>query len=86
VILVLLVISLVVLYPFLQEWRPVPLRSVLAAETTASRKVKVWAAKQMGPYYRRDSKLYGQAESGALMTEEKALEQGYRPAGGETCR
>jgi PilZ domain len=86
VILVLLVISLVILYPFLQKWRPAPLRSVLPAKTTASRKVRVWVVKQTGLYYCPDSKLYGQTESGALMTEEKALERGYRPAGGETCR
>ncbi len=86
VILVLLVISLVVLYPFVQKWLPAPPRSVPPTETTASRKVTVWAVKQTGLYYCPDSKLYGKAEPGVLMTQEKALEGGYRPAGGETCR
>jgi len=86
VILVLLVISMVVLYPLLKKWLPAPLRSVPPTETSASRKVKVWTVKQTGLYYCPESKLYGKVESGVLMTQEKALEGGYRPAGGETCR
>jgi len=86
VILVLLAISLVILYPFVQEWLPASRRSVPPTETAASRKVKVWTVKRTGLYYCPESKLYGKAESGVLMTQEKALEGGYRPAGGATCR
>ncbi len=86
VMLILLAISLVVLYPFMQKWLPAWLRSVPPTETTASRKVKVWTVKQTGLYYCPDSKLYGKAESGVLMTQEEALEGGYRPASGERCR
>ncbi len=86
VMLILLVISLVVLYPFMQKWLPARLRSVPTTETTASRKVKVWTVKQTGLYYCPDAKLYGKADSGVLMTQEKALEGGYRPASGERCR
>ncbi len=84
--LILLAIGLVVLYPFMQKWLPVRLRSVPPTETTASRKVKVWTVKQTGLYYCPDAKLYGKADSGVLMTQEKALEGGYRPASGERCR
>ena len=86
VILVLLVISLVVLYPLVKKWLPAPLRSVPPTETAASRNVKVWTVKPTGLYYCPESKLYGTLESGVLMTQEKALNAGYRPAGGETCR
>jgi len=86
VILVLLVISLVILYPFVQEWLPASRRSAPPTETAASRKVKVWTVKRTGLYYCPESKLYCKAESGVLMTQEKALEGGYRPTGGATCR
>jgi hypothetical protein len=86
VIPILLVISLVVLYPFLQKWLPEPLRFIHGTESKANRNVKVWAVKQTGLYYCPDSKLYREVEPGELMTQEKALEGGYRPASGETCR
>ncbi len=87
VILILLVISLIVSYTALQKW-PLQLRFTPATETKATPSVKVWAVKQTGLYYCPDSKLYQKVEPGMpgmLMTQEKALEDGYRPAGGETC-
>ncbi len=86
VLLILLAISLIVLYPFMQKRLPASLGSVPPPETTASREVQVWAVKQTGTYYCPDSKLYGKAGSGVLMTQEKAVEGGYRPVGGEACR
>jgi hypothetical protein len=48
--------------------------------------IKVWTYKKTGLYYCHDSKLYGRAKPGAYMTQEKALERGYRPAGQDPCR
>lgn len=84
-ILILLVIIVLFSYPFVQKWLPRPLRLTPTTESKAKRDVQVWAVKQTGLYYCPDSKLYGKAEPGMLMTQEKALEGGYRPAGGETC-
>ncbi len=83
VILILLVISLIVSYAALQKW-PL-LRFTPATETKTTQSVKVWAVKQTGLYYCPDSKFYQKVEPGMLMTQEKALEDGYRPTGGETC-
>ncbi len=86
VILVLAMIVLVLVYPFVQKRLRGPLRSLAVTETTAGRNVKVWAVKQTGLYYCPDSKLYQKVEPGRLMTQERALEEGYRRAGGERCR
>jgi hypothetical protein len=46
----------------------------------------VWTVKKTGWYYCPDSRLYGKVKPGADMSEEEALQRGYRPAGGYTCR
>ena len=47
-------------------------------------KVKVWAKKQTGFYYCRGDVLFG-TKRGRLMTQDEALESGYRPSGGQYC-
>jgi hypothetical protein len=54
----------------------------VAADTV----VKVWTYKKTGLYYCPDSKIYGKVKPGVFMTQEKALERGYRPAGQNPCR
>ena len=44
--------------------------------------VKHYTAQRSCP----DSKLYGKVNTGVYMTQEKALERGYRPAGQIPCR
>jgi len=81
-------------YPFLpalvKKWgaadrvsRLAPLDTPTVAAATI---VKVWTYKKTGVYYCPDSKLYGKVKPGDYMTQEKALERGYRPAGQESCR
>ena len=78
--------------PFLptlvKEWRTKD-RQLPALNTptvAAATIVKVWAYKKAGLYYCPDSKLYGKVKPGVYMTQEKALEGGYRPAGQDPCR
>jgi hypothetical protein len=52
----------------------------------AATNIKVWTYKKTGLYYCPDSKLYGKVKPGVYMTQEKALERGYRPAGQVPCR
>lgn len=52
----------------------------------AATNIKVWTYKKTGLYYCPDSKLYGKVKPGVYMTQEKALERGYRPAGQVRCR
>src|SRR5215813_944929 len=85
-ILIPLMILLGIAYPFLKEQLPQLPRLPPPAEARAARNVRVWAVKPTGFYYCSDSKLYLKVEPGMVMTQEKALEQGYRPAGGKTCR
>jgi len=58
----------------------------LSTPVAAATVVRVWASKKTGFYYCADSKVYGKAKPGAYMTQEKALERGYRPAGENPCR
>lgn len=46
--------------------------------------MKVWAKKQSGFYYCPGNILFG-TKQGRLVTQEKALTSGYRPAGGQYC-
>ena len=87
----------IIFYPFLpfipaliKNWGPAdrvyrlaPLETPTVAAATI---VKVWTYKKTGVYYCPDSKLYGKVKPGDYMTQEKALERGYRPAGQEPCR
>ena len=52
----------------------------------AATNIKVWTYKETGLYYCPDSKHYGKLKPGVYMTQEKALERGYRPAGQNPCR
>jgi hypothetical protein len=76
--------------PLVKKWgaadrmyRLPPLNTPTVAAATI---VKVWAYKKTGLYYCPDSKLYGKVKPGMYMTQEKALERGYRPAGQDSCR
>lgn len=81
-----LVICWVLFYPFARRWLPAGPVTVPPSETSASGNVKVWAVKHTGLYYCPDSKLYETVKPGIMMAQEKALEAGYRPAGGNPCR
>ena len=48
--------------------------------------VKVWTYKKTGWYYCPDSRFYGKLKPGKYMTQDEALERGYRPAAQEPCR
>jgi hypothetical protein len=61
----------------------IPLNTPTVAAAT---NIKVWTYKKTGLYYCPDSKLYGKVKPGVYMTQEKALERGYRPAGQIPCR
>lgn len=87
----------IIFYPFLpyipaliKKWgaadrvyRLAPLETPTVAAATI---VKVWTYKKTGVYYCPDSKLYEKVKPGEYMTEEKALERGYQPAGQSPCR
>ena len=85
-----LLLNMLFLPPLVEKWGTVGREDRLpqlntptvAAETV----VKVWSYKKTGLYYCADSKLYGKVKPGAYMTQEKALESGYRPARQSPCR
>jgi len=85
-IVVLLLISIVV---FLTALHGRPLENLLALapkkHTVPKPDVRAWANKQTGLYYCPDSKLYGGTETGRYMSQEQALQAGYRPAAEEYC-
>ena len=85
-----LLLNMLFLPPLVEWWgalhqvdRLLPLNTPSAAAATV---VKVWTYKKTGLYYCPDSKLYGKVKPGVYMTQEKALERGYRPAGQLMCR
>ena len=53
---------------------------------SAATVVKVWTYKKTGLYYCPDSQFYGRFKSGMYMTQDDALERGYRHAAQEPCR
>ncbi len=53
---------------------------------TAATIVNVWVYKKTGLYYCPESRFYGKMKPGLYMTQEKALEHGFRPAAQEPCR
>ncbi len=82
-----LLLAFVMLSPLLEkrvdvEKLPQPKTPTVSAAIV----VKVWAYKRTGLYYCSDSQLYGNVKPGEYMTQENALERGYRPAGGDPCR
>jgi hypothetical protein len=85
-----LLLNMVLLPPLVEKWgivgRDNRLPQLNTPTVAAETVVKVWTYKKTGLYYCPDSKLYGKGKSGAYMTQEKALERGYRPAGQNRCR
>ena len=85
-----LLLNMLFLPPLVEKWGTVGREDRLpqlntptvAAETI----IKVWTYKKTGLYYCPDSKFYGKIKPGVFMSQEKALERGYRPAGQNRCR
>jgi len=50
------------------------------AATNTSGKLKVWVNKRSGFYYCPSSHAYGTLRPGQFMTQDKALQTGFRPA------
>ena len=85
-----LLLNMVLLPPLVEKWgtmgredRPPQLDTPSVAAGTI---IKVWTYKKTGLYYCPDSKFYGKIKPGVYMSQEKALERGYRPAGQNPCR
>jgi hypothetical protein len=75
--------------PLVEKWgadHAYQLAPLNTPTVAASTNIKVWTYKKTGLYYCPDSKLYGKVKPGVYMTQEKALERGYRPAGQDPCR
>jgi len=85
-----LLLDILFLPPLVEKWGAVDrvdrLPHLNTPTVAAATIVKVWAYKTTGLYYCPDSKLYGKIKPGVYMTQEKALERGYRPAGQDPCR
>jgi hypothetical protein len=85
-----LLLDILFLPPLVEKWgaadRVDRLPQLNTPTVAAATIVKVWAYKKTGLYYCPDSKLYGKVKPGVYMTQEKALERGYRPAGQDPCR
>jgi hypothetical protein len=85
-----LLLDILFLPPLVEKWGAVDrvdrLPQLNTPTVAAATIVKVWAYKKTGLYYCPDSKLYGKVKPGVYMTQEKALERGYRPAGQDPCR
>ena len=86
--LLLSILFLPFLPPLVKRWRATDHRlpALNTPTVAAATIVKVWAFKKTGLYYCTDSKLYGKVKPGVYMTQEKALERGYRPASQDLCR
>jgi hypothetical protein len=85
-----LLFNMLLLPPLVERWgaadRVDRLPQLNPPTVAAATIVKVWTYKKTGLYYCPDSKLYGKVKPGVYMTQEKALERGYRPAGEDPCR
>ncbi len=83
----LLLLICIVLPSLMERWRSVGrIAGLQTPVVSAATLFRVWTVKKTGWYYCPDSKLYGKFKPGIYMTEEDALERGYRPAGGYACR
>jgi len=83
----LLLLICLVLPSLVERWRSISRIAGLQTPSVAAATLfHVWTDKKTGWYYCPDSKLYGKLKPGAYMTEEQALERGYRPAGGYACQ
>ena len=73
--------------PVLERWSGADRRAQFKEQTvSAATVVKVWTYKKTGRYYCPDSQFYGKFKPGMYMTQDDALERGYRPAAQEPCR
>ena len=75
--------------PLVEKWgadHAYQLTPLNTPTVVAATNIKVWTYKKTGLYYCPDSKLYGKVKPGVYMTQEKALERGYRPAGQNKCQ
>lgn len=82
-----LLLAFAIFSPLLERSRRVETVPLQDTETVkAATTVRVWVHKKTGLYYCPDSTVYGKFEPGVYMTQEKALENGYRPAAQEPCR
>ncbi len=78
---------LVFLFPLPErELRVERLPRLETRTVSAATIVKVWVYKKTGLYFCPDSRFYGKVKPGVYMTQEKALERGFRPAAHEPCR
>lgn len=82
-----LLLAFLMISPLLErEGRVAQLPELKTPTVAAASIVEVWIYKQTGLYYCPDSQFYGKMKPGAFVTQEKALEIGYRPAAHELCR
>lgn len=82
-----LLLAFLMISPLLERGGRVDQLPELKTPTVAAASiVEVWIYKQTGLYYCPDSQFYGKMKPGAFVTQEKALESGYRPAANEPCR
>jgi len=82
-----LLLAFLILSPFLErQGQVVRLPELRTPTVTAATIVKVWVYKKTGLYYCPDSKFYAKVKPGVYMTQEEALERGFRPAAQEPCR
>ena len=73
--------------PVLARWnRADRMAQFKEQDVSAATVVKVWTHEKTGLYYCPDSKFYGTFEPGMYMTQDDALERGYRPAAQKPCR
>ena len=82
-----LLLAFLIVSPLLdREGRVERLPQLKTTSVTAATIVNVWVYKKTGLYYCPESKFYGKVKPGVYMTQEKALERGFRPAAQEPCR
>jgi hypothetical protein len=83
----LILLAYLITFPIHERWSGADTLAQFKEQTvSAATVVKVWTYKKTGWYYCPDSKLYGRLKPGKYMTQDDALERGYRPAGQEPCR
>jgi N-acetylmuramoyl-L-alanine amidase len=87
IVILLLICTSIVLLAAL-HWQPLEILSSSPPKKRSAPRpdVWVWANKQTGLYYCPDSKFYGGTETGMYMTQEQALQTGYRPAAQDYCQ
>jgi len=61
---------------------PVPKPTPLRAPEAADRAGQVWVNTRSGKYWRPGSRYYGMTKQGEYMSENEAVQKGYRPANG----